>query len=370
MSLTFGSTAAPSNITTYLDSLFAQSLANYKKQLIDNIGASNAFLYDLIKSDMYESADGGTYLAENLMYALAPADFYDGYDEFSTIPTDGITQAIFEWRQMASPISYSMKEVIQNEHRLQNLVKSRIQQSELGIQEGWAQAFMWGNAQNGGNLYDVKTSPVNGASGIEPLSKLVAYNRNGTVGNIDSSANTWWRNRWATSAATTYSGFIYELKNMFNLCGLGTGGKVTHVIMDQVSYQNWEHAYFAIYKNPAGVPSQDYPFVCQTWLGAKFIMDDKVPDVYSNAIGTLQGGEVDPTTLTYGSAFFLNQKFFRVRYHPERDWEMLKDENGKVFAKPINGDTRTGAVAWMGNTTINNRRKHGVLGKIARSYAS
>lgn len=371
MAITFGSTAAPSNITTYLDSLFAQSLANYKKQLIDNIGASNAFLYDLIKSDMYESADGGTYLAENLMYGLAPAQFYDGYDEFSTSPTDGITQAIYEWRQMACPVTYSMKEVIQNEHRLQNLVKSRIQQSEMGIQEGWAQAFMWGNAQNGGNLYTPKSDP-SGALGITPLPLLVQYGTTySTVGNIDPSTtvNNWWRNRTATSAATTYSGFIYEIKNMFNLCGLGTGGKPTHIIMDQVSYQNWEHAYFAIYKNPPGVNDREYPFVGANWLGAKVIMDDKVPDVFSNAIGTLVGGEVDPTTLTFGSAFFLNSKFFRVRYHPERDWEMLKDENGKTFAKPINGDSRTGAIAWMGNTTINNRRKHGVLGKIARSYA-
>ena len=143
--------------------------------------------------------------------------------------------------------------------------------------------------------------------------------------------------------------------------------------MDQVSYQNWEHAYFAIYKNAPGATADEYPFVGAKWLGAKVIMDDKVPDVYSNAIGTETAGAVDPTTLTYGSAYFLNQKFFRVRYHPERDWEMLKDENGKTFTKPINGDSRTGAVAWMGNTTMNNRRKHGVLGKIAgrtNGYAS
>ena len=370
MAITFGSTAAPSNITTYLDSLFAQSLANYKKQLIDNIGASNAFLYDLIKSEMYESADGRTYLAENLMYALAPADSYDGYDEFSTQPTDGITQAIYQWSQMACPISYSMKEVIQNEHRLQNLVKSRIQQSEMGIQEGWAQAFMWGSAANGGNIYTPRISPANGSTGVNPLPLLVSYNNNGVVGNIDSNANTWWRNQWATSAATTYSGMLYEFENMFNLCGLGTGGKPTHILLDQVSYQNWVHAYFTVYKNPAGVPRDDYPFVMTMWQGAKVIMDDKVPDVYSNAIGTEIGGIVNPATLTYGSAFFLNQKFFRVRYHPERDWEMLKDENGKSFAKPINGDSRTGAIAWMGNTTINNRRKHGVIGKLLRSYAS
>lgn len=42
MSVTFGSSSAPSQVTTNLDSLFGLSLAAYRKQLIDNIGATNA----------------------------------------------------------------------------------------------------------------------------------------------------------------------------------------------------------------------------------------------------------------------------------------------------------------------------------------
>jgi hypothetical protein len=99
-------------------------------------------------------------------------------------------------------------------------------------------------------------------------------------------------------------------------------------------------------------------------------MDDKIPDYYTGAPGTETGGVVDPTTMTYGSAVFVNTRFFKVRYHPDRDWTMLQDENGKTFAKPINGDSRVGHIAWMGNTTINNRRKQGVLAQIPRSFAN
>ena len=87
--LSFGTSSAPNNVTTYLDSVFSTSIANYSKSLKDNIGASNAFLYDLLKSDMYQEADGGTYITEQLLYALAPMDSYDGYDELSTQTTDG-----------------------------------------------------------------------------------------------------------------------------------------------------------------------------------------------------------------------------------------------------------------------------------------
>lgn len=382
MALTFGSQTAPNNITTYLDSVFATSLANYRKTLIDNIGATNALLYDLIKGETYEEADGGTYIAEELMYGLAPADSYDGYDELSTLPTDGITQAQFEWRQVASPIVYNTKEVIQNQHRIINLVKARIQQSELGIQENWAQAFMWGAGT--GALATPRQSPVNGSYHVEPLFKLVSYNTAGndfignaastgtalTVGGIPENINSWWQNHWGVSAATTYSGFMYELESLYNITSLGTGGPPTHMFMDQITYQNFIHAYFSQYKANADALNMEYPFIGKKFLNAKVIMDDKVPDVQSNKPGTQTGGVVTPSSLTFGTCCALNAKFFKIRYHPSRNWEMLKDENGNTFAKPLNGDSRVGHVGWMGNVTVNNRRKHGVLGKCARSFAS
>lgn len=371
MALTFGDAAAPLSITTYLDSVFATSLANYRKQLIDNIGASNAVLYEILRGEAYEEASGGTYIAEQLMYGLAAADSYDGYDELSTLPTDGITQAAFEWRQMASPIVYSMKEVIQNEHRLTDLVKAKIQQSELGIQEGWAQAFWWGAYPQGGALYTARTSPVNGSSGINPLPLIVYYGAAArTVGGLSEVTYSWWRNHYKESTATTYSLFILELETMYNTCALGTGGPPNLMIMDQVTYQLFCHAYWSVYKSHPDAVDQTYPFVAKKFLQAKVVMDDKVPDVYTGAAGTQVGGTVDSTTMTYGSAYFLNTKYFKVRYHPDRNWTMLKDENGKTFAKPINGDSRVGHVSWMGNVTCNNRRKQGVIGKIARTYSS
>lgn len=374
MAITFGNTANVSNITTYLDSVFAQSIALYRKTLTDNIGASNALLYDLIKGDSYESAEGGLYFEEPLMVALADADSYDGYDELSTLPTDGVSAAIYEWRQMASPIVYNMREVIQNKARLIDLVKTRIKQSEMGIQEAWAKAFMWGNYPNAltaASLFTPRVSPANASLGVEPLTKLISFNAtagNLTVGNIlESTANAWWKPKNTTSAATTYSGFMLELESMYNSCALGTGGPPTHILMDQTTYQLFIHAYFSIYRANPDALDNGYPFVGKKFLNAKVIMDDKVPDVYTGAAGTQTGGVVDPSTMTYGTAFFINDKFFKVRYQPERDWELLTDENGKSFVKPLNGDSRVGHMAWMGQCTCNNRRKQGVIGKIART---
>lgn len=367
--LTFGNTSAPNNITTYLDSVFSSSLANYSKTLTDNIGASNAFIHELLAGDLYKSADGGTYITEQAMYALTPMDSYNGYDEMSTATTDGITQLAYDWRQMAAPISYNMLEVVQNQQRIFDLVDARIEQAEMGIQEGFAQAFMWGSGATGGALYTPKTSLVNGSLSIDPLPLLVSRDVTSSrkIGGLDQSLNAWWRNRTADSAATTYSGFMYELTNMYNLCSLGTGGAPTHILMDQITYQLFIHAYFSIFKANPDALDNSFPFVGKKFLNAKVIMDDKVPDYFSGTVGTLVAGSVDPTTMTYGSAIFLNSKTFKVRYYPGRDFVLLKDENGKSFVKPINGDSRVGQIGWMGNVTIRARRKNGVLCKIART---
>lgn len=370
MSVTFGSGGAPSQVTVNLDSLFGLSLAAYREELIDNIGASNPFFHEMIKGELYESQEGGTYIQVPAMYGLAPADWYDGNDELSIAPTDGITDVIYQWRQLASPITYSMKEVKQNKRKIKDLVKARIMQSEMGMQEAFAQALMWGAAADGGSLTAARTSAVNGAKAIDPLPLLIKFDpTSSVVGNIDPATSTWWRNKTVTSAATTYDGFLLEVDHTFNLAALGTGGRPKVVLLDQTSYELFVHALYQKYRYAQKV-DEAYPFENVVYKGAHFCMDDKVPDVYSGTIPTLVAGSGDPTTITYGSGFFINPQFFKMIYESDSDFNLLKDENGKSFQKPVNGDSRVGHIGWMGNTTIMNRRKQAVLGKIARTLVT
>src|SRR5262245_60670663 len=263
MSVTFGSGGAPSQVTLNLDSLFGTSLAAYRKELKDNIGATNAFFFDVMRSGLYESQDGGSYIQIPAMYGLQNADFYDGYDELPTIPVDGVSDTIWQWRQIASAIVYSMKEVKQNKQKIISLVKTRIKQAEMGLQETFSQALMWGSAaQAGGSLTTPYTSPVNGSSGIEPLFKIIQKDptASDTIGNISQSANTWWRNKTKSSGATTYDGFLLEVDNIFNSCALGTGGKPKVVLADQTSYELFVHAVYQKYRYTAAKVDEAYPF--------------------------------------------------------------------------------------------------------------
>lgn len=366
-SVTFGDTTAPSDITTYLDAVFSQSLSEYRKTLTDNIGLSNAFFHVMMKGDLYESYEGGLDIREDLMYELAPMDWYDGYDELPDNPTDGVTQAVYVSAQAAVPISYSMREVIQNKHRITNLVKTKMTQAEIGVQEGFAKAFMRGAATTSASSAALLRTPITGgtgATGIDPIGKIIDYVPSGsrTVGNINQSTSSWWRNVTKSSQAVTYDDFLLEWMNFYNTCSLGTGGPPEVFFCDQTTY---ELASFALYQRYRQTSSdQSFPFTnlkLPFGNGKSIItLDELTPDVASGAV----------TTGTYGTMYAINSKFMRIRYIPERDFEMLKDENGKTFVKPIKGDSRLGHIGWMGAITTNNRRKLGVFGQIPRTLTA
>jgi len=356
MAITFGDTSNPSNITTYLDALFSQTLANYSKKMIDNIGKSNALFHKLIAGNMYEDGGSGTYIQIPLMTALNPIDTYEGYDELSVAPIEGVTSAVYQWSSIVTPIVYAMLDVLKNRDRIVDLVKTKIMQAEMGIQEGFMTHFLQGSGN--GALTTPKVSAVNGSTSVDPIAKLIEYSTTAeTVGNISGNTETWWRNQTFTSVATTYVGFLKEMVNMYNNCSKSAGGPPDLILMDQGSYELFHFAFFNQYRQIS--EDQKFPFTNFKFMGATVAWDEKIPNVFA--------GTTDTSTTTGGTAYFINTKFFRMKYMSGRDFVMLKDENGKSFAKPINGDSRVGHMVWTGNICVNNRRKHGVLGKIARS---
>lgn len=350
MAITFGSGTAPSQITTNLDALFATSLANYTKTLIDNIGKQNKLLDFVMRQGNYKSTPGGAYIAEPLMYGLASADWYDGYDTLSTDTTDGITQSVWEWRQLAVPISYSMKEVKQNKEKLVDLVQAKIQQAEMGIHEKLNAAILQGAGS--GTLTTAQTG-ISGASGVNPLPFLIQYDPTAsqTVGNINQSTSTWWRNITKSSSASTYTGFLTELTNLYNNCSNGTGGSPDLILMDQTTYELFQAAMYEKWRKL----ENDTNF---NWENTKF---KNAVVTYDELVPNVAAGTTDTTTSEGGSVFMINTKYFKLRYEESTNFVM------GPFQKPVDQDARLAHILWMGNMTISNRRKHGVMGSIART---
>lgn len=354
MAITYGPSGQPAASTYNYDALVATSLANYRKTLVDNISSSSAFF----KKIKWESRDGGLHLAEDLMYALAPTDTYEGYDELALTPTNGITQAQFGWSQASTPVSISEAERKKNKHRIVDLVAAKIQQADISMQEFWPKAFLRGSYESGGtSLTTPYTSASNGSTFVDPLPKLVAYDPTASleIGGINQSTYTWWRNNKKESAATTTTGFLQEWVNMYNTCSLGPGGPPDLILVDQITWELLHQAWYDKYRNPAP-GNESFPFPNMKFWNATVVWDQYVPNVYT--------GDTNTTSTGYGTAYFLNTSFFKCCYESETNFVMTE------FQKPTNQDAKFKHILWMGGVTVNNRRKHGVIGKIARTLTN
>jgi hypothetical protein len=136
-----------------------------------------------------------------------------------------------------------------------------------------------------------------------------------------------------------------------NEVGKGVGGQNDVILMDQLSYELLNVAYYQKFQTQA-TEVGDYPFPVLKFQGTLVSWHEYMPDVESNNLGT-----------TWGTAYFLNSKFMRIR--PESETDFVQTE----MQQPINQDAKYKHVLWMGNATVNNRRKLGVLGKIPRTLA-
>lgn len=352
--------AVPSALSLNYDAVLSTTLFNVKGELVDQISTSNVFLYYIMKKNsLYKGNSAiGDRMQVPLMYALAPADSYSGYDVLDTTPTDGITSAFFDWAQFATHVSISGLEEKKNkgEAAIVKLLTAKTKQAVMGIEEKFAKALLQGNLLNSGNVYDAYVSPANGSTFIEPLGSLVRYDpsTSDTIGNINQATYSWWRNQTKTSAATTNAGLLAEMRNMYNNVGKGAGGSADLILCDQTTFELYEAALSTFHQN-ASWKKADIPFDNVEFRGKPVVWDEFIPNVYANT--------TDTSTATGGTMYFLNSKFFGIEYESATNFEP------QGFVKPDNQDAKVNQILWLGASSVSQRRKQGVIGKIARSLA-
>lgn len=347
--------AAPSSLTLNYDAILSTTLFNYQPTIFDNISTSNVLFYYLTKKeeDGYEGVSSiGDRCAITLMYELGgAADTYVGYDTLPVSPTDGITTAFFDWRQLAIPISISRLEERKNsgEAKMKDLLKAKTKQAVLGIQEFWAKMVLQGLGltSTSAAITSPYQSPSNQSFGVDPLAFLIAKDPTASVvvGNINQSTSTWWRNQFKSSAAATFAAFRKELRKLKNDCGKGPGGMPNLYLCEQATAEYYEEVLAASHRNPS-YEKADIPFEAVNMFGRPLVWDEFMPNWQAGT--TVQSA-------TQGTIVALNTKFIQCKYDTETNFITTE------FKKPTNQDAKVAHIMWLGAMGLMNRRKQGVL---------
>lgn len=351
----------PSSLTLNYDAILSSTLFNYREALADDISTANAFLYFLMnrEKDAWVSVpDLGDRMELPLMYALAPADSYSGYDTLDTTPIDGITSAFYTWRQMASPITISGLEEKKNSGEFQkfDLLKAKTEQAIMGIKDLFGRAMFRGNSPvSGSQVTTAYTSSSNGSQFIDPIPLQVKFDptTSTVIGNINESTNAWWQNQTANATSvSTFAGFLKIISNLFNKCSKGPGGPPNLHVTTQGTFELYEASLRAQFR-AVEYEKVDIPFGNLLFRGQPVTWDEFCPDAINGTVA-----------ITKGSWYMFNTKFWKIKYHADTNFTPTP------FIKPTNQDAKTAHILWLGAMGVNNRRKQGVLGNIDETIAA
>ena len=320
--------ASPNAVFT---ELVSTTFRKHRKEIVDNVSKNNALLRRIYDKGQVRKEDGGLTITAPLDYAEnGTYQRYSGYDVLNIGASEVISAAEFQWRQIAINVVANGMELRTNsgDSRIINLVKSRMKNAMRTFKNNFS-----ADVYSDGSL----------ANQINGLQALVANAGTGTVGGIDSSTWTFWRNKVQSAAAPLQGGgaivpgptTIESLMLPLWLSLTRGDDQPDLIVMDNNYFTFFEQSQTSI-KRYTDETKANAGFVSLKYKGADVIFD---------------GGSGIPTN----TAYFLNTDYLELVVHKDADMTVMDE------LKPYNQDAAVVPVLWMGNMTVTNRALQGVM---------
>ncbi len=316
-----------------LSELVTTTIRNRSKKLADNVSDNNALCMRLKQKGNVKTFSGGRNIVQELEYAEnSTYKRYSGYEVLNISPSDVFTAAEFEIKQTAVAVSISGLEGLQNSGKEQmiDLLESRIKNAER---------TMYNNMST--DIYSDGTA--DGGKQIGGLQSLIADAGAGTVGGINSSTYTFWKNSFydfsaASGAPTPGSATIQAAMNALYLdCSRNT---------DHPDLIVADNAYFTFYWTSL---QSNQRFTDEKMAAAGF---DNLKFMGADVL--FDGGQGGACPASH--MFFINTDYIFLRPHRDRNMVPLDPDRFST-----NQDATVKLIAWAGNMACSNRSLQGVI---------
>ena len=317
----------PSPNSTFTE-LVSSTFRKVRKDVKDNLSNRNALLKHIYKRGNYRSEDGGLTIVTPLDYnANSTYQRYSDWDTLNIAQSDVISSAEYQWRQIAINIVASGREkrINSGDSRIFSLAKAKMKN-----------AIRTFNNSFSSDLYSdgTATNQING------LQALVADAGTGTVGGIDSSSFTFWKNTIFDCSANSVTSSATTIENSMMLplwlsLDRGPDDQPDLIVMDNIYYKYFETSQVSL----------------KRYMDASNADGGLVSLKYKNADVYFDGNSGIPTS----HAYFLNTNYIELVVHKDADLEIMDAQ------RPINQDGDVIPILWMGNLTLSNRKLQGVI---------
>jgi len=299
----------------------------------DNVSKHNALLARMKAKSKIKTVGGGYEIAERIEYAENNTyQRYAGYDTLNTSASDVLTTVKYPYQQVALHVTASGRELRMNmsKEAMINLVKTR---KDNALRTAANQFSL--------DVYSSGALPLQ----INGLQNLIQVNGQGTVGGIDSTTWTFWRNKFreatgTNTAATPTVANSVQLKADMNALwlSLNRGSDRPDLIV-------FTHDFYTLYE-VAEQEKQRYADSDLAKAGFTTLKYKSADVVFDDNANFATNGE---------TGYFLNTDYLYLVQHREAQWTPDGEK------KPTNQDAVVVPIYWMGNMITTNRALQGRL---------
>lgn len=302
------------------DALTATTRKHYLKPLVDNVFKEVPLLNYLTRKA--KAAPGGERLVQPLIYsANKNRGSFRGYDVLDIGPTDEITAAEYEWKQLYVSLTISDLEEAKNrgEAAVLNLLEAKMEVARESLKEMFSQQ-LWGDGtgNNGKDITGILAAIDDGTNVDE-------------YGGIKRSDWNFWKAQYSDVQGAELS--LSMVNSMITRCTDGNDRPDLIVTTPELWDKLWER--LQAQQRYEAVQVADTGFDKIRFRGIDVIFDRDCPSK---------------------SMWFINTKYLTLR--PHVDYRNFKDSGWK---KPINQAAAAMQIFWLGNLTSSNCRRQGVL---------
>ncbi len=306
-----------------LSEIVTTTLRNRSKTLSDNVSNHNALLRRLRENGNQTSVTGRDIVRE-LEYAdNGTVQFYSGYETLDVSPSDVLSAAVFDYKQLAGNVTISGLEQVKNSgsEAIINLLEARINVLEKSLMNSLSTS-----------LYSDGT----GTSGKEVggLQLLVSDAGTGTVGGINSSTYTFWQNAQTTATSSAFSVANVQTDMNTIYLSLVRGADSPDLVM---AGTNAYTAFLGSLQAIQRITSDD--LARSGFTSLQYLNSDVVFDSACNT----------------NRMYFLNTDYLRLEVAASRDFVPGEAKMS------VNQDAMVTPMFWSGNLTCSNRALQGVI---------
>jgi hypothetical protein len=323
------------NITTnaQYQQILSMSLEDRSSDYQDLVSNNNAMLAVTKRKGGWQTYSGPR-IRQTLQIGKQSAQWYSGYDQLLNPAIDLFNDAYWEPKMCVVPVVLSMQEILNNEGdaQLLDVFDTYITAAEKALEDTMDAGIYSDGTANGGKQ-------ITGLATAVPI-----VTTSGVYGGIDRGTAVIWRT--SSFDAQTYvagttqvsSTTIRPLLNSIMTNRSRGRDYADLLIMSPEHYAAYDAATIAIQRQQNETSLGKLGFSALEYIGggkrAEIVLDGGI-------------GSNMPANTTFG----LNTDTFRIRYHPNRNFDKLFDGEGMM---PIDKDAIAQFIGWMGEITQTN----------------